>query len=32
MMTVLCYYANGSDYCWKIDIDFKYTIFDKGMI
>ena len=32
MFTVLCYNTNGSAFWWKIDIDFKYIIFDKGMI
>ena len=32
MFTVLCYNANGSDSWWEIDIDFKYIIFDEGII
>ena len=32
MFPVLCYNANGSAYWWKIDIELKYNIFDKGMI
>ena len=32
MFTVLCYNYNESASWWEIDIDFKYILFDEGMI
>ena len=32
MFKVLCYNSNGSASWWEIEIDFKYIIFDEGII